>query len=150
MNIINKYEVAGKLFTSKEEAITFENNLRNNLLLRARNLKVYYWKVEGYPGESKAIKLINNFCHNNKFTFGKWKGRCVGEIMMKHYNYVKWCIENIPFFALNKEEQALYHSKWSYSVGGYSWNVTTGDTCVLEGDSYDLNLINWEEQQLLY
>jgi hypothetical protein len=146
---INKYEVAGKLFTSKEEAINFENNLRNNLLLRARNLKVFYWKLRGYPGEYKATRLINNFCHNNKFTFGKWKGRCVGEIMMKHYSYVKWCIENIPFFKLNKEEQALYDSKWSYSVGGYSWNITTGDSYTLEGDSYNLELINWEEQQCL-
>lgn len=149
MNTIKKYEVAGKLFTSEEEAINFENSLRNNLLLRARNLKVFYWKLRGYPGEYNAIRLINNFCHNNKFTFGKWKGRCVGEIMMKDYNYVKWCIENIPSFKLNKEEQALYHSEWSYSVGGYNWNVTTGESYILKGDSYNLELINWEKQQCL-
>lgn len=149
MNIINNYEVAGKIFTSKEEATTYENNLRNSLPLRARNLKVYYWKVRGYPGESTAIRLINSFCHNNKFIFGKYKGRCVGEIMMKFPEYVKWCIKNVPFFKLNKEEQSLWDSSWSYNLGGYSWNVTTGDSCILEGDNYNLELINWEEQQLL-
>ena len=149
MNIINNYEVAGKVFTNKEEATTYENNLRNNLPLRARNLKVYYWKVEGYPGESSAIRLINGFCHNNKFTFGKHKGRCVGEIMMKFPQYVEWCIKNVPFFKLNKEEQSLWDSSWSYSLGGYSWDVSMGDLYTLEGDTYDLNLINWEEQELL-
>ena len=56
---------------------------------RARNLKVFYWHMLGYPGINLATKLINHFCHYHKFTFGKWKGKCIGEIMMIDFQYIK-------------------------------------------------------------
>ena len=113
---------------------------------RARNLKVFYWHMLGYPGINLAKKLINHFCHYHKFTFGKWKGKCIGEIMMVDFQYIKWCIDNIPSFEMNEEEKALYNTSWKYSVGGYTSEFINGyiDTYTKNGDTYDKDLIDKE------
>ena len=113
---------------------------------RARNLKVFYWHMLGYPGINLATKLINHFCHYHKFTFGKWKGKCIGEIMMIDFQYIKWCIDNIPSFEMNEEEKALYNTSWKYSVGGYTSEFINGyiDTYTKNGDTYDKHLIDKE------
>ena len=111
---------------------------------RARNLKVFYWHMLGYPGINLATKLINHFCHYHKFTFGKWKGKCIGEIMMIDFQYIKWCIDNIPSFEMNEEEKALYNTSWKYNVGGYVYEVINGNTYTKDGDTYDKDLINKE------
>ena len=113
---------------------------------RARNLKVFYWHMLGYPGINLATKLINHFCHYHKFTFGKWKGKCIGEIMMIDFQYIKWCIDNIPSFEMNEEEKALYNTSWKYSVGGYTSEFINGyiDTYIKNGDTYDKDLIDKE------
>ena len=113
---------------------------------RARNLKVFYWHMLGYPGINLATKLINHFCHYHKFTFGKWKGKCIGEIMMIDFQYIKWCIDNIPSFEMNEEEKALYNTSWKYSVGGYTSEFINGyiDTYTKNGDTYDKDLIDKE------
>lgn len=113
---------------------------------RARNLKVFYWHMLGYPGINLAEKLINHFCHYHKFTFGKWKGKCIGEIMMIDFQYIKWCIDNIPSFEMNEEEKALYNTSWKYSVGGYTSEFINGyiDTYTKNGDTYDKDLIDKE------
>ena len=111
---------------------------------RARNLKVFYWKMFGYPGVSLAKDLINHFCHYHKFTFGKYKGKCIGEIMMTDFQYIKWCIDNIPLFEMNEEEKALYNTTWKYNVGGYTWDVNSDDVYIRDGDTYDIDLINME------
>lgn len=113
---------------------------------RARNLKVFYWHMLGYPGINLATKLINHFCHCHKFTFGKWKGKCIGEIMMIDFQYIKWCIDNIPSFEMNEEEKALYNTSWKYSVGGYTSEFINGyiDTYTKNGDTYDKDLIDKE------
>ena len=113
---------------------------------RARNLKVFYWHMLGYPGINLAKKLINHFCHYHKFTFGKWKGKCIGEIMMIDFQYIKWCIDNIPSFEMNEEEKALYNTSWKYSVGGYTSEFINGyiDTYTKNGDTYDKDLIDKE------
>lgn len=111
---------------------------------RARNLKVFYWKILGYPGINLAKKLINHFCHYHKFTFGKWKGKCIGEIMMIDFQYIKWCSDNIPSFEMNEEEKALYNTSWKYNVGGYVYEVINGNTYTKDGDTYDKDLINKE------
>ena len=112
----------------------------------ARNLKVFYWHMLGYPGINLAKKLINHFCHYHKFTFGKWKGKCIGEIMMIDFQYIKWCIDNIPSFEMNEEEKALYNTSWKYSVGGYTSEFINGyiDTYTKNGDTYDKDLIDKE------
>ena len=78
MKTIKQYKVLNKIFDDKEEALEYENSIRNNLELRARNLKVFYQRMLGYPGHYTAIKLINHFCHYHKFDFGKWKGEYIG------------------------------------------------------------------------
>lgn len=147
MKIIEQYNIAGKIFNNKEDALDYENKLRNNLELRARNLKLFYWKMMGYPGEHTAINLINNFCHHHKFTFGKWKGKCVGEIMVIFPEYIKWCVENVSFFKMNKEEEALYNTSWGRYLGGTSWNITEDEVTYIPSERPDYKLIEWEEQQ---
>lgn len=148
MKTIEHYEVAGKVFNDKEKALKYEAELRNNLNLRARNLKVFYWKMLGYPGISTAIDLINHFCKYHKLTFGQYKGKCIGEIIMLSPRYIRWCIKNVPFFKMNKEEEALLNTSWEYSVGGTSWNITFDEVTEIEGDRYSQELIDWEIQQL--
>lgn len=112
---------------------------------RARNLKLFYWGMLGYPGINLAKELINHFCHYHKFTFGKWKGKCIGEIIMIDFQYIKWCIDNIQQFEMNKEEKALYNTNWKHNTGGYTCEFTN---CVYtytkDGDTYDRNFINRE------
>ena len=111
---------------------------------KARNLKLFYWHMLGYPGINLAKELINPFCHYHKFTFGKWKGKCIGETMMTDFQYIKWCIDNIPSFEMNEEEKALYNTSWKYNVGGYVYEVINGNTYTKDGDTYDKGLINKE------
>ena len=115
---------------------------------RARNLKIFYWHMLGYPGINLAKKLINHFCHYHKFTFGKWKGKCIGEIMMIDFQYIKWCIDNIPSFEMNEEEKALYNTSWKYSAGGYASEFINSyiDTYTKDGDTYDKDLIDKETE----
>ena len=98
----------------------------------------------GYPGINLAKELINHFCHYNKFTFGKWKGKCIGEIMMIDFQYIKWCIDNIPQFEMNKEEKALYNTSWKHNIGGYTSELDCGYTYTKDGDTYDRDFINRE------
>ena len=105
----------------------------------------------GYPGVNLAKELINHFCHYHKFTFGKYEGRCIGEIMMTDLQYIMWCIDKVPAFKMNEEENALYNTSWKYSVGGYIDEFIYGrytDTYTKEGDTYDKDLID-EEIELM-
>ena len=113
---------------------------------RARNLKLFYWSMLGSSGINLAKELINQFCHYHKFTFGKWKGKCIGEIMMIDFQYIKWCIDNIPSFEMNEEEKALYSTSWKYNVGGYISEFINGyiDTYNNDGDTYDIDFIKKE------
>ena len=113
---------------------------------RARNLKLFYWSMLGYPGINLAKKLINHFCHYHKFTFGQYKGKCIGEIMMVDFQYIKWCIDNIPSFEINEEEKALYNTSWKCDEGGYTDEFINGytDTYTKDSETYDKDLSNKE------
>ena len=111
---------------------------------KARNLKVFYWNMCGYPGINLAKELINHFCHYHKFTFGKWKGKCIGEIIMIDLQYIEWCIDNVPLFEMNEEEKALYNTTWKYNIGGYTCDINCGYTYTKDGDTYDIDFINRE------
>lgn len=39
------------------------------------------------------------------FTFGKYKGRDVDEIICSSPFYVKWCLENVSFFSITDEQK---------------------------------------------
>lgn len=111
---------------------------------KASNLKLFYWNMRGYPGINLAKELINHFCHYHKFTFGKWKGKCIGEIMMIDFQYIMWCIDNIPLFEMNEEEKALYNTSWKHNIGGYTCEFNCGYTYTKDGDTYDRDFINSE------
>ena len=111
---------------------------------KARNLKLFYWNMYGYPGINLAKELINHFCHYHKFTFGKWKGKCIGEIMMIDLQYIMWCIDNIPLFEMNEEEKALYNTTWKHNTGGYTSEFNCGYTYTKDGDTYDRDFIKRE------
>lgn len=111
---------------------------------KASNLKLFYWNMRGYPGINLAKELINHFCHYHKFTFGKWKGKCIGEIMMIDFQYIMWCIDNIPLFEMNEEEKALYNKSWKHNIGGYTCEFNCGYTYTKDGDTYDRDFINSE------
>lgn len=48
---------------------------------------------------------------NRKFWFGKYKGRAILDIINEDYQYIDWCLKNVPTFTLNKTELKLYESK---------------------------------------
>lgn len=145
MNFTKIYYVAGKEFSNKQKAVNYENELRNNLKLRAWNLKLYYWKISYH----KSIRLINHFCNYHKFNFGKYKDKYIGEIIMKDKQYIIWCIKNIPMFELNKEEEALLTTSWKYSIGGYKWDITHDIVETTCGEQCNLQLINWEKEEMI-
>ena len=41
-------------------------------------------------------------------TFGKYKGQEIKYIILTHIGYIMWCFENIGWFKLTDEEQAIY------------------------------------------
>lgn len=45
---------------------------------------------------------------DRKLTFGKYKGQEIKYIILTHIGYIMWCFENIDWFKLTDEEQALY------------------------------------------
>lgn len=148
METIKQYKVLNKIFNSEQEAFRYEESIRSDLNLRARNLKVFYWNMLGYPGEKTTIDLINHFCNYHKFDFGKWKGSYIGEIMMIFPSYIRWCLENISSFKLNAYEEALWNTSWKYSLGGISYNLTHDDETHIFGDVPDYELIKWEKKEL--
>lgn len=111
---------------------------------KAINLKLFYWKMRGHPGINLAKELINHFCHYHRFTFGKWKGKCIGEVMMMDFQYITWCIDNIPSFEMNEEEKALYDTSWKHNIGGYTCEFNCGYIYSKDGDTYDRDYINNE------
>lgn len=43
-----------------------------------------------------------------KFWFGKYKGQNIIDICKSDRSYVRWCIDNVKNFSLNKEEDVEY------------------------------------------
>ena len=68
--------------------------------------------------------------------------------MMTDFQYVMWCIDEVPAFKLNEEENALLNTSWKYDMGGYTTNLTYDDAYTIEGDTYDQDLID-EEIELM-
>ena len=40
--------------------------------------------------------------------FGKYKGTPIKQLILEHIGYIYWCLDNLKWFKLNTEEQALY------------------------------------------
>ena len=41
----------------------------------------------------------------DKFTFGKYKGEYVDNIIDTNPDYVRWCLANVSYFTLDEEQQ---------------------------------------------
>lgn len=46
------------------------------------------------------------------FTFGKYKGVSVNKIIHENPNYVKWCADNVCFFILSPDQEALLNNEF--------------------------------------
>ena len=64
--------------------------------------------------------------------------------MMTDFQYIRWCIDNIPLFEMNEEEKALYNTSLKHNIGGYTCELTCGYTYTKDGDTYDRDFINNE------
>lgn len=45
------------------------------------------------------------------FTFGKYKGRDIKSKIHEDFNYVNWCVNNVKFFKLSKENAELFYKQ---------------------------------------
>lgn len=45
------------------------------------------------------------------FTFGKYKGCDVKSKICEDFNYVNWCVNNVKFFKLSKENAELFYKQ---------------------------------------
>lgn len=140
------YCVGNRAFSSKEEASKYEQSLKDDLKLRARNLFLFWIKMLGYPGQAIAIELVNNFAGNRKLWFGQYKGNYIGEIIFLDKQYIKWCLDNIPFFKLNNMEQILFDTSQKIDLGGSITEFGNGicESYDRPGETYDSELINLE------
>lgn len=154
MKELTIYKVKDKTFYSKEEALKYEESLKDDLKTRARNLFLFWAKMIGYPGYSTAIELVNKFAGNHKFAFGQYKNKGIGEIIFLDRHYISWCLKNISTFKLSKREQILFDTDTSYSIGGSVTSFTREngvESYYYDGDTYDNDLIdleiNWIKQK---
>lgn len=45
---------------------------------------------------------------DRKLTFGKYKNQTIKALLFTHIGYIMWCLDNLKWFRLNTEEQAIY------------------------------------------
>ena len=113
----------------------------------AKQFYIFWHKMCGYPGLCDAKKLIRKFTDNNKFDFGKYKGRFIADIIMADRQYIKWCIGNLSSFKLTEAEKALFNAgEKGYRIGGEGTEII-GNSCFsyeIKGDSYDKEFIDKE------
>lgn len=101
--------------------------MTTDIIKEARILKDNYYKMLGYPGISQAEKLIDDFCGNRRFSFGKHNGETISSVIIYDRQYIKWCIQNVPKFSLSDKEQAMFDCfKEGYKIKGDRM-VITGD-----------------------
>ena len=46
--------------------------------------------------------------NDRTINFGKYKGTPIKQLILEHIGYIYWCLDNLKWFKLNIEEQALY------------------------------------------
>ena len=57
-----------------------------------------------------------------RFDFGKYEGQLISDIIIKDFNYVKWCIDNIDDFDYKIEyEQYLNSNQWQINRQKILW-----------------------------
>jgi len=48
----------------------------------------------------------------SKFTFGKYRGKKIGEVVLYDASYIVWCIENIEWFTTNTELEDIAYENF--------------------------------------
>ena len=58
-----------------------------------------------------------NIPYNYVFTFGKYKGRKISDIIEEDWEYIKWCKRNVKDFKLNSEATKAYTNSKRWRSG---------------------------------
>lgn len=112
---------------------------------RAINIKNFYYKILGYPGIYDAKKLIECFCGDCTFSFGKYKGIKIGKVMCFDMDYVVWVRDNLKHVLFNDNILSLLNAfDNGFNVGGWSYSVLINEDTDIPGDFVDYNLISLE------
>ena len=54
-------------------------------------------------------KFVDDVADSDRtINFGKYKGTPIKQLILEHIGYIYWCLDNLKWFKLNTEEQALY------------------------------------------
>lgn len=67
--------------------------------------------VEDKKGKPKVAKIYAPLGVNDKFTFGKHKGRVFSDVAKTDRGYISWCIQELPNFKLTDEAKGLVEVK---------------------------------------
>jgi hypothetical protein len=58
--------------------------------------------------KSFAVKpSVQVFSLDDTLTFGKCKGATLDVVIEDHCRYIRWCLDNIPWFKLDKDAETL-------------------------------------------
>lgn len=83
---------------------------------------------------------------NDVFSFGKFKGQTLKEVMAEHGSYVGWCLENIPNFHIepkNMEEHFLDgYNKWKKNHKGMSIHYSSENSLPLGIKNVEMDLVD--------
>lgn len=138
MREIIKYKVADKEFANKQDALEYEEKLRNNLYERALHLVAYFWGSYGYPAHPEAINLINHFCENRKIPTEMGGELQIGELLLVGTGVVEKWLKNNPMETLTRREQLILDANKSFR------RVFRYDS----GKKLSIDLIHWEVDEM--
>ena len=83
---------------------------------------------------------------NDIFSFGKFRGKTLKEVMAEHGSYVGWYLENIPNFHIepkNMEDCFLEnYNKWKKSHKGMSVHYSSSSSLPLGAISMEMDLVD--------
>lgn len=67
-----------------------------------------YWKVNAYWKAKQYEKEHPRAIFGETFTFGKYKGQRVEDIIRTNTGYVTWALKNVKGFILTPDQAVLY------------------------------------------
>lgn len=81
------------------------------------------------------------------FSFGKYKGYTLKEVMAEHGSYVGWCLENIPSFHIEPMDMEKHflknYNKWKKNHKGMTVHYSSRKRSLPLGvESMEMDLVN--------
>jgi hypothetical protein len=55
----------------------------------------------------------------NHFTFGKYRGTTIAEVIEDDISYVGWCLKNVKDFKLDKKASKFYEDRLALADDGF-------------------------------